>query len=77
MANVRMLQAPIGNSQAQLVGVDNGSFWAVFDICSLDVQGSSLTGFNYDAGRFLVEMQSSNYGSATPGNVNVASVVMS
>src|SRR5215218_104243 len=71
IANVRSFQATIGASAAQLVGVDNGSFWAVFEICSLDVQGSTLTGINYDAGKFFIDTGSATYGSATPGNVNV------
>ena len=78
VANVRMLQAPMDGSQMQMVGVDNGSFWAVFDICSLDVQGSALTGgFSYSAERFYIDAGSVRYSSANPGNINVASVGMS
>lgn len=77
IANVKSFQATVGGSASQLVGVDNGSFWAVFEICSLDIQGSTLTGMNYDAGKFFIDAGPVTYGSATPGNVNVSSVVMS
>ncbi|WP_333687881.1 hypothetical protein [Methylococcus capsulatus] len=77
VANVKMFQTQVGGSQSQLVGVNDGSFWALFDICTLDIQGSALTGFNYDASKFFIDAGSTSYSSATPGNVNVSSVVMS
>lgn len=78
IANVKSFQEQVGGHSSLLVGVDNNSFWAVFEICSLDVQGSALSsGFNYSADKFFVEAASANYGVATPGNINVASVVMS
>lgn len=77
VANVNSFQTQVGTSQAQLVGVANGSFWAIFDVCTLDIQGSALTGFNYDASKFFIDGGAANYGAGNPGNVNVASVVMS
>jgi hypothetical protein len=77
VANVKMIQVQIGGSQSQLVGVDNGSFWAVFDICSIDVQGSALTGFSYNANSFFIDAGTVKYGVATPGVVNVSSVPLS
>ncbi len=73
VANVRMFQS----DSIQYAGVDFGSFWAVFDICSLDIQGSALNGFNYSAGGFFIETASAKYGSATPGNINTSLGVMS
>lgn len=77
VANVHSFQTQVGPSQALLVGVANGSFWAIFDVCTLDIQGSALSGFNYDAGKFFIDAGSANYGPGNPGNINVASVVMS
>lgn len=77
VANVRMFQATIDNSQRQLVGVTPGSFWALFDVCSIDVQGSTLTGFNYDVNRFVIDAGSAAYGAGTPGVINVSSVTHS
>lgn len=77
VANVRMFQTQFEGSERQFVGVENGSFWAVFDICSLDIQGSALAGINYNAGSFYIDAASAKYGTMTPGNINVASVVMS
>ncbi|MER2514196.1 MAG: hypothetical protein ABTQ25_17570 [Nitrosomonas ureae] len=77
VANVKSFQTQVGASQSQLVGVTNGSFWAIFDVCTLDIQGSALTDFNYDASKFFIDGGSANYGAGNPGNVNVASVVMS
>jgi hypothetical protein len=53
LANVRQFQTH--KPGVQLEGVQDGSFWAVFELCSLDVQGSALSGFNYDAAKFFVE----------------------
>lgn len=75
VANVAMFQATVDGSQRQLLGVTPGSFWALFDICSIDVQGSTLTGFAYDVDRFFIEEGGASYGTSTPGVINVASVV--
>lgn len=77
VANVRMFQATIDNSERQLAGVDNGSFWALFDVCSVDVQGSSLTGFTYHVDHFFIDAGSASYGAGNPGVVNVSSVTQS
>jgi len=66
LANVGSFQ----NQSSQFQGVNNGSFWALFDICTLDIQGSSLTGFNYDSAKFFIDAGTATYGSTTPGNVN-------
>ncbi|WP_426193899.1 hypothetical protein [Massilia sp. DWR3-1-1] len=77
VANVRSFQASVNNTQRQLGGVNPGSFWALFDICSIDVQGSSLAGFNYDANRFFVEAGNARYDIGTPDTINVSSEPMS
>lgn len=56
VANVRQFQPR--NEGTQYQGVVDGSFWAVFSICSLDIQGSALTGFSYDASKFFIEAPS-------------------
>lgn len=77
VANVRMFQATIANSQRQLVGVNPGSFWALFDVCSIDVQGTALTGFNYNVGNFVVDAGGGSYGPGNPDTINVSSVPQS
>ncbi len=74
VANVKDFQY-----QSNGYSVSQGAFWAIFDICSLDVQGSSLasSGFNYNAERFYIEEGSTKYGPTAPGNINVSSVSMS
>jgi hypothetical protein len=78
LANVGQFQgAADGVHQSLLVGVNPGSFWAIFDVCSIDVQGSGLAGMQYDASKFVAEAGSGSYGpSDTLGVVNVASVPM-
>lgn len=49
--------------------VDQGGFWAVFLICSLDVQGSAIQTFNYDARNFFVEHGTAAYGPLQPHKV--------
>lgn len=73
VANVKGFQAEAGT----LVGVTHGSFWAIFEVCTLDIQGSALTGFSYDASKFFIDGGSANYGAGNPGNVIVASDVRS
>jgi hypothetical protein len=68
IANVTRFQPNNGNSM-QYNGVNNGSFWAVFEICSIDVQGSALTGFNYNTGKFVITWDTAEIGKATPGLV--------
>ena len=79
LANVSQFQGVAdGVHQSLLVGVNPGSFWAIFDVCSIDIQGSSLTGMQYDASKFVADAGSGTYGSPDPlGVVNVASVPMS
>lgn len=77
VANVQMFQTRNGNTQSQFVGVNNGSFWAVFEICTLDVQGSALNGFSYNTDSFYIDAGNAKYSSATPDTINVSSVTMS
>jgi len=76
VANVRSFQATVNGTQRQLVGTNPGSVWAIFDICSIDVQGNTLTGLNYSADKFIADAGSASYGAGTPGTINVASVPM-
>jgi hypothetical protein len=66
LANVKAFQ----DSSAQFQGVPDNSFWAIFEICILDVQGSALTGVHYDTGKFFIDEGSLRFPSAPPGNVN-------
>jgi hypothetical protein len=78
VANVRQFQGTTdGVSQSSLVGVNPGSFWAVFDVCSIDIQGINLTGMQYEARKFVAEAGTGTYGPSNPDTVNVASVPMS
>jgi hypothetical protein len=78
LANVSQFQAAAdGDHQSLLVGVNPGSFWAIFDVCSIDVQGSSLAGMQYEASKFVADAGNDTYASSDPlGVVNVASVPM-
>jgi len=51
-------------------GVNSQSFWAVFEICSIDVQGSALTGFNYSTGKFVIPWGTAEIGKNSPGLVS-------
>jgi hypothetical protein len=68
LANVRRFQPNNGNS-LQYSGANNNSFWAVFEICSIDVAGSALSGFKYDTGKFVITVGSDEISKATPGQV--------
>ncbi len=72
VANVTSMQADYQNRTIQISpsGGAMGGFWAVFDICSLDVQGKALAGFNYSAGNLYVEEGKAKYGPMNPGGVN-------
>ena len=61
VANVTRFQLP----NIDLFG-PQGSFWAVFDICSIDVQGTALNGFHYDSGRFYISWGAARYGYGSP-----------
>src|SRR5436305_585184 len=75
-ANVQSFQGGVQNLQYS--GVQNGSFWAIFDVCTVDVQGSALGGgFPYDAGKFYVASGPANYGPSNPGNVNAGGAAVS
>ena len=68
IANVKRFQPNMGNS-IQYNGVNNDGFWAVFEICSIDVSGSALTGFTYNIGKFEIELPAGNVSKSTPGLV--------
>jgi hypothetical protein len=68
VANVTRIQPNDGNSLSYS-GVNNGSFWAVFEVCSIDVQGSALTGFNYNTTKFAIPWGTTEIGKGTPGLV--------
>lgn len=77
VANIREMDAPSPTGTLKLAATGSGGFWAVFDICSLDVQGSALTGFNYNAGNFYVDGGTVSYGTMNPGTVNAGGVARS
>lgn len=72
VANVKRIHFtnPIAGVAGNFVEpVNQGGFWAIFVICSLDVQGSELTSFNYNAGNFFVENGNTSYGAMQPFQV--------
>lgn len=52
-------------------------FWAIFDVCSIDVQGVSLRGFRYDATKFIADAGRGSFPVGLDGPVNVSGVGMS
>lgn len=76
LANVRSFQANIDNHSSLLFPVQSGSFWAIFEVCSIDVQGKDLSGFSYDVDRFVADAGNGSYPATSDGLVNVASVPM-
>lgn len=70
LANVTEMDAPGPSGVTRIAPTDGTGFWAVFDICSLDVQGSALTGFDYEAANFFVDGGTISYGAMNPGTVN-------
>lgn len=54
VANIYQLVTPAGALSPR--GTDDRGFWAVFDICSIDIQGMNLKGFTYEAGDFHVTL---------------------
>lgn len=78
VANVSQFQgSPDGFNQRQVSGAMPGSFWAIFDVCSIDVQGSGLTEMKYEAGKFVADAGTGTYGPLDPGIVNFAGSGMS
>lgn len=73
LANVRSFQPQPGSFQYAAASSDG--FWAVFELCSIDVQGSALNGFNYDAAKFLVPWGSTKIDASTPGTVGRSDAV--
>jgi hypothetical protein len=67
VANVHEIRflAPIpvpGTFGVNSVAPKEGGFWAVFVICSLDVQGKQIESFNYDISHFAVEYEGQTFG---------------
>jgi hypothetical protein len=58
---------PSGLSVAgSFVSPTDGGFWAIFNLCSLDVQGKELASFKYDVANFFVEYGKSEFGPLQP-----------
>lgn len=72
VANVTELEASGPTGTVRLGPVDRTGFWAVFDICSLDVQGSDVTVFKYDTRNFYVDAGTVSYGLMNPGMVRTS-----
>lgn len=72
VANVTELEASGPTGTVRLGPVDRSGFWAVFDICSLDVQGSAVTVFKYDTRNFYVDAGTVSYGLTNPGMVRTS-----
>jgi len=59
----------------QYRGVNNGAFFAVFDVCSINITGSGITSFNYDTSRFFIDAGTGgSYGFTVPNYPNIALV---
>lgn len=74
VANIREIRFPEptrihGNSFNFVQPVDSYGFWAVFIICSLNVQGDAIKTFNYNTGNFFVEYDGETYGPLRPQQV--------
>jgi len=67
VANIYQLVTTDGALSPQ--GTDDRGFWAVFDICSLDMQGMNLKGFTYDAQDFYVVVANQRYEASRPYRV--------
>jgi hypothetical protein len=74
VANVHEIRFPnkveiSGTFGLNSVSPVEGGFWAVFVLCSLDVQGKEIQTFNYDASKFFVEYEGQSYGPLQPFKV--------
>lgn len=49
-----------------VVPLDSSGFWAIFVVCSLNVTGSSLARFHYDADQFQVDYDAHSFGRLQP-----------
>lgn len=58
--------SPPLTSTNQVISKWLGEFWAVFVICSLDVQGADITSFTYDRANFYVDYGGKTYGVLQP-----------
>jgi hypothetical protein len=71
VANVKSFQ----NGGFQYQGVTNGSFFALFDVCSINITGSGITSLNYDTSKFFIDAGSGGlYGFTVPGYAGSAIV---
>jgi hypothetical protein len=72
VANAHQLRfgAPVTLAPSYPVGyvmpLDSQGFWAIFVLCSINVTGSRLGSFRYDADRFEVEYGGHTYGPLQP-----------
>jgi hypothetical protein len=67
VANVYQLATADGALSPQ--GQDDRGFWAVFDICSIDIQGMNLKGFTLDVQDFYVAVGDQRYDADRPYRV--------
>jgi len=67
VANVYQLMTADGALSPQ--GAGDRGFWAVFDICSLDMQGMNLKGFTFDAHDFYITVGNQRYEASRPYRV--------
>jgi hypothetical protein len=68
VANVTEIRAPAGSPTLRSHPY---GFWAVFDVCTIDIAGSALAGFAYDADKFFVTEAGVDYGSDLPALVSL------
>lgn len=75
VANVASFQDNSHGPSSNLTAT--AGFWALFDVCSIDVQGLDLSGFRYDTSKFTADAGQRSFPVGLDGPVNVAGVGMS
>lgn len=73
VANVRQIRGSSGGNNVQIDPRKRNGFWAVFNLCSLDVQGADLPRFDYNAGNLYIHEGAAKFGAMNPGTVLMTS----
>lgn len=60
---------PVNSFNSVSTAPNRRGFWAVFVLCSLDVQGKAIETFQYDASKFVIEYEGTTYGPLQPFEV--------
>ncbi len=73
VANVRQVRGISGGSVVHIEPRNRNGFWAVFNLCSLDVQGVDLPRFDYGAANLYIDEGGARFGAMNPGTVLMTS----